>query len=35
MSADERKTTSPAQPFIGHQRESASGGDPRTPGAEL
>ena len=32
MSPTESRATSPAQPYIGHQKENASGDDPRTPG---
>ena len=34
MSCVESRTTSPAQPYIGHQRENARKDGPRTPGAE-
>ena len=29
------KTASPAQPYIGYQKENASGDDPRTPSVAL
>ena len=35
MSPTESRAASPAQPYIGHQKESKSGDDPRTPGVGL
>ena len=35
MSPIESRAASPALPYIGHQKENASGHDPRTPGVRL
>ena len=35
MSLAESRAASPAQPYVGHQKENASGDDTRTPGVGL